>query len=100
MEWMDGIIIVDKPPGISSHGAVQRRLGADFLWEGFSSLDHALWVHRSIRWDDWWLFTSESDVGHAGLGFTRREIYTRDGLAVASIGQQSLIGGAVTPSRD
>ncbi len=76
-----------------SHGAVQRRLGEDFLWEGFSSLDHALWIHRSQRWEDWWLFTSESDVGHAGLGYTRREIYTRGGLAIASIGQQSLIGG-------
>ncbi len=76
-----------------SHWAVQRRFGDEFLWEGFSSLDHALWVHRTEQWDDWWLMTSESEVGHTGRGFTRREIYNRDGRAIASIGQQSLIGG-------
>ena len=67
-----------------SHWAVERRLGASFPQSRVTLLDHALWVHRAERWDDWWLVKTLTDVGVAGRCFSRREIYTRGGVLVAS----------------
>ena len=67
-----------------SHWAVERRLGAAFPESDITLLDHALWVHRAERWDDWWLVKTRTDVGVAGRCFSRREIYTRSGSLVAS----------------
>lgn len=67
-----------------SHWAVERRLGADFPRTEITLLDHALWVHRAVRWDDWWLVRTSSDVGVAGRCLSRREIFTRGGALVAS----------------
>ena len=67
-----------------SHWAVERRLGADFPRTEITLLDHALWVHRAERWDDWWLVRTSSDVGVAGRCLSRREIFTRGGALVAS----------------
>ena len=46
-----------------------------------ASLDHAVWIHRAVRFDDWILYASQSPVAHAarGLifgGFFRRFIIT------------------------
>jgi acyl-CoA thioesterase-2 len=67
-----------------SHWAVERRLGAAFPRTEITLLDHALWVHRAVRFDDWWLVRTESDVGVGGRCLSRREIFTRDGACVAS----------------
>jgi acyl-CoA thioesterase-2 len=67
-----------------SHWAVERRLGADFPRTEITLLDHALWVHRPERWDDWWLVRTSSEVGVAGRCLSRREIFTRGGALVAS----------------
>jgi acyl-CoA thioesterase-2 len=67
-----------------SHWAVERRLGADFPRTEITLLDHSLWVHRAERWDDWWLVRTSSDVGVAGRCLSRREIFTRGGVLVAS----------------
>ena len=32
-----------------------------------------------LRWDDWWLLETISEVAHAGRGLSRRRIFTRDG---------------------
>ena len=67
-----------------SHWAVERRLGADFPRTEITVLDHALWVHRAERWDDWWLVRTSSEIGVAGRCLSRREIFTRGGALVAS----------------
>jgi acyl-CoA thioesterase-2 len=67
-----------------SHWAVERRFGADFPRTEIMLLDHALWVHRALPWDDWWLVRTESNVGIGGRCLSRREIFTRDGQLVAS----------------
>jgi acyl-CoA thioesterase II len=74
-----------------SHFSVARKLGGPFEPMGFTSLDQVLWLHRDLPWDDWRLLTTESDIGHAGRGFTRRMLYTRDGWLVASMAQEQLI---------
>jgi len=78
----------------ASQGAVERRFAGGFAPERFASLDHAVWLHAPVRWDDWWLVTARSDIAAAGRAVTRREIYTLEGVLVASIDQEGLIGVA------
>jgi acyl-CoA thioesterase-2 len=56
-----------------------------------ASIDHALWFHRPFRVDDWLLYAFDSPSSHAGRGFSRGEIYTRDGRLVASVAQEGVI---------
>jgi acyl-CoA thioesterase-2 len=74
-----------------SHWAVARRLGFDFTPTWLVSLDHALWAHRPVRWDDWWLIRTTSDVCSAGRALTRREVFGCDGGILASIAQEALV---------
>ena len=73
-----------------SHWAVERRLGADFPRTEITLLDHSLWVHRALRWDDFWLVRTSSDVGVAGRCLSRREIFTRGGALVASAAWEAM----------
>ena len=59
--------------------------------ESSASLDHALWFHRAPRFDDWLLFTSDSPVAHAARAMIFGQMFTRDGVRVASVAQEGLI---------
>lgn len=74
-----------------SHWPVARKLGGRFEPVGYVTLDYVMWLHRDLPWDDWWLVTSESDIGHAGRALTRRRVHARDGRLVATIVQEQLI---------
>lgn len=56
-----------------------------------ASLDHAIWFHQDFRIDDWLLYAMESPSASHGLGMNRGRIFTRDGLLVATVAQESLI---------
>jgi acyl-CoA thioesterase-2 len=56
-----------------------------------ASLDHAVWLHHPIRFDDWMLFTSESPISHAARGLIFGSLYRRDGVQLASVAQEGLI---------
>lgn len=56
-----------------------------------ASLDHAMWFHRPIRFDDWLLYSQESPSASGGRGMTRGSLYTRSGVLVASVAQEGLI---------
>ena len=56
-----------------------------------TSLDHAMWLHRPPRLDDWVLYVSESPAGHAGRGLAFGAMYTRDGVRFASVAQEGLL---------
>ena len=56
-----------------------------------ASLDHALWLHRPFRADDWLLYAQESPNLHGSRGFARGLIFTRDGTLVASVAQEGLV---------
>jgi acyl-CoA thioesterase-2 len=73
-----------------SHWSVVRRLGEDFVWDRFASLDQGLWVHGPVRWNDWWLVVSRSDVALEGHTFTRRQIFDQHGRLLASGSQEGL----------
>lgn len=56
-----------------------------------ASLDHAMWFHRAFRLDDWLLYSMDSPNACGGRGLARGEIFTRDGVLVASTAQEGLI---------
>jgi acyl-CoA thioesterase II len=56
-----------------------------------ASLDHALYLHRPFRADDWLLYAQETPTMTGSRGFARGLIYTRDGSLVASVAQEGLV---------
>ncbi len=56
-----------------------------------ASLDHALWLHRPFRADEWLLYAQDSPSMTGARGFNRGEVYTRDGILVASVAQEGMI---------
>ena len=56
-----------------------------------ASVDHAMWFHRSIRVDDWLLYSVESPSASGARGFTRGSVFARDGRLVACAAQEGLI---------
>ncbi len=56
-----------------------------------ASLDHAMWVHREFRIDQWLLYLVDSPSASNARGYTRGMIYSEEGLLVASTMQEGLI---------
>jgi acyl-CoA thioesterase II len=56
-----------------------------------ASLDHALWLHRPFRADDWLLYAQDSPNLYGSRGFSRGLIFARDGTLVASVAQEGLV---------
>jgi acyl-CoA thioesterase-2 len=56
-----------------------------------ASLDHALWLHRPFRADEWMLYVQDSPNAWGALGFSRGALYTREGALIASVAQEGLI---------
>jgi acyl-CoA thioesterase-2 len=56
-----------------------------------ASLDHALWLPRRVRFDDWVLYVSESPVAVAGRGLVLGAMYARGGVRLASVAQEGLL---------
>ncbi|MEM1035297.1 MAG: acyl-CoA thioesterase II [Pseudomonadota bacterium] len=56
-----------------------------------ASLDHAMWFHAPIKFDDWHLYTMDSPYSGGARSFNRGSVYTRDGQLVASVAQEGLM---------
>jgi acyl-CoA thioesterase-2 len=56
-----------------------------------ASLDHAIWFHHPIRFDDWLLYSSVSPISHAARGLIFGALYEQDGTQLASVAQEALI---------
>lgn len=56
-----------------------------------ASLDHALWLHRPFRIDEWLLYDIHSPNACNGRGLSWGKIYSRDGRLVASVAQEGLL---------
>ena len=56
-----------------------------------ASLDHAIWFHRPIKFDDWMLYALDSPSASSGRGFCRGKIFNQQGELVASVAQEGLI---------
>jgi acyl-CoA thioesterase-2 len=66
---------------------------ADFDWRRaqVASLDHAMWFHGDVDVTDWILFAQDAPASAGGRGYSRGELYARDGTLVASAMQESLM---------
>lgn len=56
-----------------------------------ASLDHALWFHGPIRFDEWHLYEMDSPFAGGARSFNRGKIFTADGKLVASVAQEGLM---------
>ena len=56
-----------------------------------ASLDHAMWFHRSFRFDEWILFSQDSPTAGGSRGFNRGSMFTQEGQLIASVAQEGLI---------
>ena len=56
-----------------------------------ASLDHALWVHRDVRIDDWLLYDQESPWAGEGRSLNRGHIFDRQGRLVATVAQEGSV---------
>lgn len=65
-----------------------------------ASLDHAMWFHRPFRMDDWLLYAIDSPSASNSRGFTRGNIFTRDGKLVASVAQEGLMRPRKQPKEE
>lgn len=56
-----------------------------------ASLDHAMWIHRPFRADEWLLYAQDSPNAAGARGFSRGSVFRRDGVLVASTVQEGLM---------
>ena len=70
--------------------SVLRAHGLPWITPGMkvASLDHAMWLHRFGRVDDWLLYVQESPNAIGGRGLSQGRIYSRDGVLLASVAQE------------
>jgi acyl-CoA thioesterase-2 len=65
-----------------------------------TSLDHAVWFHRPFRADEWLLFDQASPTAEHARGLSTGELYTQDGVLVATVVQEALIRVPRRPAAD
>lgn len=67
--------------------------GVSFLQRNMvvASLDHALWLHRPVDVGDWLLYAMDAPCARGSRGFSRGQIFNRQGDLVASVAQESLM---------
>ncbi len=72
---------------------ILRRHGLTWTHPGLkmASLDHAMWWHRDGRVDEWMLYVQESPSASGGRGLGTGRIYTRDGVLLASVAQETMV---------
>jgi len=70
-----------------------RPHGVDWSLPNFqpASLDHAMWFHQPVKFNEWHLFAMDSPSASGGRGFVRGQIFAEDGQLVASVAQEGLI---------
>ena len=64
------------------------------MYEGrtmMASLDHAMWLHRPFRLDEWMLYALDTPSASNARGFSRGSLFRRDGVLAASVAQEGLI---------
>jgi acyl-CoA thioesterase-2 len=74
-DWSSGLVAVHEGPWVSS-----------------PSLDHAIWLHRPLRLDDWVLIDLVPHTVAAGRGFYTGSVHARTGELGATIAQEALYG--------
>lgn len=72
-------------------GTAARPHGLGWGHRSGASLDHAVWLHRPVRFDDWMLYVTRSPVAYAARGLVLGAMYATDGVHTASVAQEGLV---------
>jgi acyl-CoA thioesterase-2 len=56
-----------------------------------ASLDHAVWFHRPVRADEWFLYETDSPAAASGRALCFGQIWAADGSHVATVVQEGLL---------
>ncbi|MFK7913264.1 MAG: acyl-CoA thioesterase [Pseudomonadales bacterium] len=56
-----------------------------------ASLDHSIWLHEAVNFNDWLLFDMESPSARNGRGLVHGSLYQRDGLLLGNVTQQGTL---------
>lgn len=56
-----------------------------------ASLDHAMWFHAPIKFDDWHIYAMDSPYAGGARSFNRGQIFDQSGNMVASVAQEGLM---------
>ena len=56
-----------------------------------ASLDHAMWFHAPLNFNDWHLYTMDAPYAGGARSFNRGMIFSQDGKLVASCAQEGLM---------
>ncbi|WP_051196660.1 acyl-CoA thioesterase [Jonesia quinghaiensis] len=71
---------------------VIRGVGHSWISPGLSiaSLDHAMWWHRDVAVDEWFLFVQDAPSAQGGRGLGTARVYQQDGTLVATTTQEGM----------
>jgi acyl-CoA thioesterase-2 len=74
-------------------GSGNRRHGVSWLTGDVmsASLDHAMWFHAPIKFDEWHLYTMDSPYAGGARSFNRGAVFDASGIMVASVAQEGLM---------
>jgi acyl-CoA thioesterase-2 len=56
-----------------------------------ASLDHAVWFHRPLRADEWFLYETDSPAAANGRALCFGQVWAADGTHVATMAQEGLL---------
>ncbi len=102
--WFRLTAQIDQPPWVHqcllAYASDMSLLGTGNLPHGINyfseelmsaSLDHALWFHNPLRFDEWHLYSMDSPFAGGSRSFNRGSIFAQDGTLVASVAQEGLM---------
>ena len=56
-----------------------------------ASLDHSMWFHNAVEFDQWHLYAMDAPFTGGARGFNRGSIYAQNGKLIASVAQEGLV---------
>ena len=71
----------NRPHGISAYSG-------DVM---LASLDHAMWFHHKLNFNDWHLYEMDSPFSGGARSLNRGKVFTQDGTLIASVTQEGLM---------
>lgn len=74
------------PTALQPHGASFAQPNMQM-----ATIDHSMWFHRDFRMDDWLLYAIDSPVAVGARGLVRGQVFSRDGVLVASTMQEGVM---------
>lgn len=77
--------------GMVSTGALPHQRGIRREALQMASLDHALWIHRSVPIGDWMLFHKHTSVAQGARAMAHAGFYSEGGELIASVTQEGLV---------